>query len=121
MNTQTQLRATVYNALKNSSTVTDNIYWLSRPTVKNDFPCIVYYVLDSFGQYNFCGKSSEVVQMQIDLYIDPKKISTMDTQYEAIKTAMESINYRLISSPAEFVEEDINKIVRCSRWEIINV
>lgn len=121
MKTQSQLRSTVYNALLNSTAITNNIYWLSRPTVSNQFPCITYGVLDTTGSYAFCGKQSELFQIQIDLYCDPSEITAMDTQFEGIKTAMEGAGYRLISSPAEFLEADINKIVRASRWEVVNV
>jgi len=121
MKTQSQLKAAIYNALYDDTILTNNIYWLGRPTVSNAFPLITYSSVDTFADYNFCGKSSEVVQFQLDLYVDPSAMAVMDTQYEQIKIVMEALDYRLMSSPAEFLEETLNKIIRVTRWEIINV
>lgn len=121
MQTQSQLRAAVYTGLYNNTTLTNNIFWLGRPTVSNSFPCIVYSIIDSLGDYSFCGKQSEVVQFQIDLYTDPQDVATMDTQIETIKTVMEGLGYRNIGTPAEFLDAEIAKVIRASRWEIINV
>ena len=121
MKTQSQLRAAIYNALYNDTTLTNNIYWIGRPTVSNAFPCIVYSMIDTVGGYSFEGRASELVQFQIDLYVDPSSAAVMDAQHEKIKTLMEGLNYRLMSSPAEFLDADINKVIRITRWEFINV
>ena len=117
MMTETQLRAEVYNAL---STVT-NTYWLSKP-IKSDSPFIIYQILDSISEYSFgVSRSAEERTVQVDLYVDPESIVDGDNKLDAIKTAMESIDYRQVGSGAEFLETSINKIIKVTRWERYNV
>jgi len=127
MQTQAQLRAEVYNALIANSTLntllSGRVYWSSRPTVDNTFPLIVYRIFDSPSDYAFGNSSaiSEEYTFQIDLYTSPSEISEMDTGIEGIKEAMETLCYRRTSSSIEFLEADIDMIVRPVRWERINV
>ena len=121
MRTQSQLKAEIYNTLLNDTILTNDIYWLGRPTVSNAFPLITYSSIDSYAQYSFEARASEVVQFQLDLYVDTSAMAVMDAQYEQIKIVMEGLDYRLMSSPAEFLETTLNKIIRVTRWEIINV
>lgn len=117
MITESQLRAEVYNAISSIAST----YWLSRPTQDVSFPILLYSKLDSSGEYSFEARSAEDVAFQIELYVDPAEINVIDDKFEEIKTAMESIDYRLISVSAEIVDSDINKIIRASRWERYNV
>ena len=129
MQTISQLRAEVYNAINNDSTLTsligDRIYWLSRPTVKNVFPLISYSFFDTLGIYTFdstgVNRSADDIIFQTDIYTDPSDITSMDAIVERIKAVMNTIGYRNINSPIEFLETDINKIIRPMRWERFNV
>ena len=127
MHTQAQLRATVYNALIGDTALTDiigdRLYTIAKPTISEAFPLITYSFFDTSAEYAFGGSSarSEDIIFQINAYTDPGKISQMDAIIERIKAVMTGINYRNISSPITFLEEDIDKIVRPVRWEIINV
>lgn len=124
MKTQNQLRAEIYNALYANSTLPNDIYWIARPTVINS-PIIVYNVLDTTGAYVYGSgaivRSSEDFTVQVDIYVSPEEVNLMDSYMEAVKTVMETINYRNLGSPVEFFETDINKVVRPTRWERLNV
>ena len=121
MKSQATIRSDVYNALKNNITLTDRIYWLGSPSIHNTYPLVIYSLLDTRGDYSFCGKLSELVQIQVDIYTDPSDIGTMDSYGDAVKEAMEGINYQLISSQAELYLPEINKVMRATRWEWYNV
>ncbi len=129
MQTQAQLRATVYNALLGDTALVtiigDRLYTLGKNTLSEatDFPLITFSFFDTSAEYAFGGSSarSEDIIFQLNVYTDPGKINQMDAIIERIKAAMTSINYRNISRPIRFLEEDIDKIVRPVRWEIINV
>lgn len=125
MLTQAQLRAEIYNALQNDALLTDNIYWIDRPTVINDFPIITYAILPLPSEYAFGNgtieRMSETVVFQIDVYVAPGDVATMDAYIERIKTDMETINYRNIGDGGEFVIAEINAISRPTRWERHNV
>lgn len=116
--TETQLRAEVYNAL---NAIVDT-YWLSRPTNDQAFPLIVYQKLDISTNYSFgITRQAENHVFQIDYYELPSEVVRADNNFDLIKTAMESLDYRLIGSQAEFVDDTLNKIVKVSRWERYNV
>ena len=117
MKTETQLRAEIYNAL--SPIVT--LFWLGKPT-KANFPYAVYQKIDNSGSYSFgIERSAELVVFQVDLYTEPSEIVAADNLYDSIKTAMESIVYRLTGGTPEFLEEKINKVIKVIRWERFNV
>lgn len=121
MKTHTELKAEVYNALKNDSLLIDNILWINAPTVKNKFPLIVYRIIDAVPDYNFCGRSSEMVQFQVDIYGNHGEMAWLDGQHERVVSVMEGLNYRMIGGSPEFIVEELNKVVKVSRWETINV
>ena len=118
MKTETQLRSEVYTALVSAVPT----FWLSRPTTTQTFPLAVYRRIAGEGEYSFgVVRSAEDVIFAVDLYVDPKNIVEMDNTLDTLKTAMETINYRQVGSDAEFLETDINKVVRVTRWERYNV
>lgn len=118
MNTETQLRAEFYNAV--NAVVTT--YWLSKPSASSSFPIATYQILDSTGIYSFgVNRSAEERTFQLDIYSNPSEIVDLDTKMESIKTALEAINYRMVGSQAEFLDSEINKVVRVTRWERYNV
>jgi hypothetical protein len=117
MKTETQLRAEIHNVL--SPVVT--LFWLSKP-IKTNFAYAVYQKIDNSGSYSFgIERSAELVVFQVDLYTEPSDIVVTDNLYDSIKTAMESIGYRLTGGTPEFLEEKINKVIKVSRWERFNV
>lgn len=118
MKTETQLRAEFYNAI--SSIVP--VYWLSKPSLTSVFPHAVYQVLDSSGMYAFgISRSAEERAFQLDVYADTDDVVNLDNKIDSIKTALENINYRQVGSQAEFLDSEINKVVRVTRWERLNV
>lgn len=118
MKTETQLRAEVYNVLSPVCTTG----WLSKPTLNSSFPYIVYKLLDSSSDYSFgITRSAEERAFQIDLYVNPSAISDSDNKLDSIKTAMEGIKYRQVGSGAEFLDSELNKIIKVTRWERFNV
>lgn len=129
MQTQNQLRTTVYDALLADTPLTNiigtRLNWIARPTAQDTYPLLVYKVFDTVGAYSFGDSAlntiSEDFTIQIDAYTDPSDITNMDTIIERLKIVMVGLCFRNISSPVEFLETDINKIVRSTRWEIINV
>lgn len=127
MLTQLQLRTEVYNALIADTALTNiigtRLFWLSRPTSEDTYPLLIYKIFDSPADYAFglIPAISEEFTFQIDVYTDPNDITNMDTIIERIKVIMTTIGYRNTSSPIEFLESTINKIIRPTRWERINV
>jgi len=127
METQGQLRARIYNALLADSALTtiidDRLYWIGKPVTTDTFPLLNYSILDTSGGYVFGQKSanSEDYSIQIDVYTDPSDITNMDAIIARIKAVMTTECFREISSSIEFLEPDINKIIRPMRWETINV
>lgn len=122
MKTQAQLRAELYNALKDDTTLPDEIFWIGKPTATDTFPCIIYSILNTVGGYAFQdGLVSEDFTVQLDVYTDVGADANMDTIVNRLNTVMESIHYRNIGGSIEFMDADINKIVRPTRWEKINV
>ena len=118
MKTETQLRAEVYNAISSIAPT----FWLSRPTLEQTFPLMVYTKLDISSDYSFgIDREAENHIFQIDYYDYPNAIVTLDNNLDAIKTAMESIDYRLIGSQQEFIHDTLNKVVKVTRWERYNV
>lgn len=118
MKTETQLRAEFYNVL--SSIVP--IYWLSKPTKTSVFPCAVYKILDASNEYSFgIVRSAEERAFQVDVYVDPNDIVNLDNKIDSIKSALEGIDYRQVGSQAEFLDSDLNKVIRVTRWERYNV
>lgn len=117
MKTETQLRAEFYNTISSILPV----YWLSKPT-KSVFPLATYQILDSTGVYNFgINRTAEERTFQLDVYADPQKIIGLDNKMDEIKTALEDIDYRMVGSQAEFLDSELNKVVRVTRWERYNV
>jgi len=122
MKTQAQLRAELYNSLKDDITLPDEIFWVGKPTVTDTFPCIIYLMLNTLGGYAFQdGLVSEDFTVQLDVYTDVSDGTNMDIIINRLNTVMESICYRNIGMPSEMFDADINKIVRPTRWEKINV
>jgi hypothetical protein len=117
MKTETQLRSEIYGAISTVCTTG----WLSKPTVTSSFPYATYQLLDSDSMYSFgVSRSAETRTFQIDLYVNPSAIVDADNKLELIKTAMENIDYRQIGSNAEFLDSELNKIIKVTRWERIN-
>ena len=121
MKSHTTLKAEIYNALKNDSTLIDNILWINSPTTQDKFPLIVYRIIDAVSDYNFCGKSSELFQVQIDIYSDSGKMGFLDGQYDRVVAVMEGLKYRQIGGSPEIIVEELNKVVKVSRWETVVV
>ena len=122
MKTQAQLRTELYNALYNDTVITNNIFWIGRPTASSSFPCIIYSFLDTTGAYAFTEwLTSEKVIIQLDVYTGTKDKTSMDTTINRLNTIMGGLGYRNIGAVAEFFLEDIRKIVRPTRWEKWNV
>lgn len=126
MLTEKQITAELYNALTGDATLTnligDRLYWIARPTKDNTFPLIVYSKVDNIAGYAFGGSlQSDEGVVQLDVYTDPSEVNQMDDIVQAIKPIMQGLCYRNTSTPPQFLEADINKIVRPIRWERINV
>ena len=118
MKTETQLRAEFYNAISSIVTVS----WLSTPSKSSTFPLAVYQLLDASGVYSFgINRSAEDRAFQVDLYVDTGDIVNGDNKLDAIKTALEAINYRQIGSQAEFLDKELDKAIKITRWERYNV
>ena len=118
MKTETQLRAEFYNVI--NSIVP--LYWLSKPSLTSVFPSATYKLLDSSGEYSFgITRSAEERAFQLDVYASTGDIVNLDNKIDSIKTALEGINYRMIGSQAEFLDSELNKVVRITRWERYNV
>ena len=125
MKTLAELKAEVYNAIANDSTmqnyINGRLYWIGKISGKSTFPLITYMVMDESGIYSFESVSAEETTFQLNVYTDTTDIESMDNIIDRIKTLMHSIGYRLINAPIEFLDSDINKIVRPLRWEKFNV
>lgn len=127
METQGQIRARIYNALLADTAlatiISDRLYWVGKPTITDTFPLLNYSILDTSGGYVFGQNSanSEDYSIQIDVYTEPSDVTNMDAIIARIKAVMTTQCFREASSPIEFLESDINKIVRPMRWEAINV
>ena len=81
-----------------------------------------YQILDSTGVYSFgVSRSAEERTFQLDIYANIGDMATLDSKMEQIKTGLEAIDYRMVGSQAEFLDSDINKVVRVTRWERYNV
>jgi len=118
MKTETQLTAEIYTAV---SSIVD-LFWLSRPTISQTFPLAVYKNLDISSEYSFgINREAEERIYQIDLYVSPEQIVLADNLIDSIKTAMEGLNYRLTGSQADFIDSDLNKVIKVTRWERFNV
>lgn len=118
MKTETQLRAEIYSALSGIITLS----WLSRPTKDQTFPLAIYKCLDTSNEYSFgINREAEERIFQIDLYISPSEVVLADTLTDSIKTAMEGLKYRMTGSQAEFLDSELNKVIKVSRWERFNV
>lgn len=122
MKTQAQLRTELYNALYNDTDITNNIFWLGKPTSTSSFPCVIYSFMSNIGNYAFQGwLTSEEIIIQLDVYTEPSDKTNMDLTINKLNSIMQSINYRNVGMSAEIFLEDIQKIVRSTRWEKYNV
>ena len=118
MKTETQLRAEFYNAISAIVAVS----WLSKPTMTSTFPMASYQLLDASSEYSMgINRSAEDRTFQVDLYVGIGDIVNGDNKLDLIKTALEAINYRQVGSQAEFLDSDLNKINKITRWERYNV
>ena len=118
MMTEAQLTAEIYNAIESIVPT----FWISRPTQGQTFPLAVYKMIDVDNSYSFgINREAEERMFQIDLYIDPSEQVSGENLYDSIKTAMESLDYRLTGSQADFLDSDTNKVIKTSRWERFNV
>lgn len=95
-------------------------YWLSKPkNITGMFA--TWQILDSIGVYTFdTDRSAEERTFQLDIYADPDSLETLEEKMDLIKTALEAINYRLQGSQADFLDAELDKVVRVSRWERFN-
>lgn len=117
MKTETQLRAEFYNAI--SAIIP--LFWLSKPSATSSFPMATYQVLDDAGVYSFgTNVSAQDRTFQLDVYANPSEIVDLDNKIDSIKTALHAINYRQVGSQAEFLDSELNKVVRVTRWERYN-
>ena len=127
MKTQLEIRTEVYNALTNSTDITDivgnRIYWVSRPTVEDLYPLIVYQFISMGGSYTLGNTflSSEDFMIQTTIYDDPNNVTQFDNLVKAVKNAMNCIKWRNITSSCEITEYTINKVLMPLRWEDFNV
>ena len=117
MKTETQLRAEFYNAI--SAIVTTS--WLSKPTKSSVFPLATYQLLDASGVYTFgIERVAEDRTFQVDLYVDVDDVVNGDNKLDLIKTALEALCYRQVGSQAEFLDSNLNKAIKVTRWERYN-
>lgn len=125
MKTLNQLKSEIYSAITGDATIAGHIgtrlYWIGKISGKSKFPLITYKAFDDIGLYAFDDYEGSNVVFQIDTYTSPSDVATMDGIIERLKTVMHAINYRLINSPIEFHDKDIDKIIRPTRWEKYNV
>jgi len=127
--TQSEIRELIYNALTSdtelTSIISDRIFWLGSEPINNDFPRLTYFIYDTVAGYSFAdgglGRTSEEYGVQINVYTDPSDIANMDAIVERIKAIMTNLCFRNTSTPVEFLDTDINKVVRPTRWEYTNV
>ena len=122
MNTQAQIKAEIYNALKADTTLPDAIYWTSQANMTT-FPCLVYELIAGGADYVFSTstKNSENIAIQIDIYTDAGAMASMDTIKAQLHTVMEGINYQNIDNGQEFGDEETGKVVRPTRWVRVDV
>ena len=130
MKTQLQIRTEVYNALTNSTDITDivgnRINWVNRPTVEvpeDSYPLIVYQFISMGGSYTLGDTflSSEDFMLQTTVYGDPDDITEFDNLVQAVKNAMNGIKWRNVTSSGEITDDTINKVLMPLRWEDFNV
>lgn len=128
MMTQNQIKALFYNALVNDASlqaiIGDRLYWIAKPTETDTFPLITYTIFDTTGSYvfdNFVSASNETYTIQFNIYAGPSDLVNMDAIYERLKAVLVPLCFRNITTPQEFLEESINKVIRPVRFEYINV
>lgn len=129
MLTQGEIKDLVVDALSADTDLTnliaDRLYWIGSQEMSNVFPRVVYTVFDTIGEYSFGDSAlvatSEDYTFQINVYADSTDSVVMDDIIARIKVVMVGLCFRNTSSPGEFQDEDITKIVRPTRWEYINV
>lgn len=116
MKTEKQLSAEFHTAVQ----AVIPTYWLSRPS-KITGIFAIWQILDSIGVYTFAtDRSAEERTFQLDIYADPDSLEDLEEKMDLIKTALEGINYRLQGSQADFLDSELDKVVRVSRWERFN-
>lgn len=129
MLTQGQLKDLVLDALAADTALTalvgQRIDWIGNTTEADIFPKIEYTVFDTDGSYAFGDSKLEAVSedytFQLNIYADPNSSAVMDDIVERVKAVMVDLCFRNSLSPGEFLDDDINKVVRPMRWEYINV
>ena len=116
MKTEKQLSAEFYNVV---NPIIPS-YWLSRPTQITGL-FATWQILDATGVYSFgVSRSAEERTFQLDIYADPDDLENLEDKTELIKTALEAIDYMLSGNQADFLDTDMNKVVRVQRWERYN-
>lgn len=129
--TAVQLRTEVYDALFADVTLQGylgnpmRLFWLGRPTVENNFPLMTLSRLDSEVQYAFgVVDKVELVTFELKVYTNVDDASASgykaDLIFERLKAVMAVLDYMNINTPAEFLDESINKMVSTTRWERLN-
>ena len=127
MQTQGQMKAAVYNAVIGNATIngiiSGRMQWLLKPTIAQTFPLMTYQMLDTSGSYvnnSSIQLSHEKVDMQIDIYTANGDIIKADTLHDALKVVMNGLGYMQIAG-GEFIDSDLQKVVRSTRWSVWNV
>ena len=127
MQTQGQMKAAVYNAVISNATInaiiSGRMQWLLKPTIAQTFPLMTYQRLDTSGSYvnnSSIQLSHEKVDMQIDIYTANGDIIKADTLHDALKVVMNGLGYMQIAG-GEFIDSDLQKVVRSTRWSGWNV
>lgn len=90
--------------------------WLGQDN-KASFPQLVYSIIDYSGLYSF-GVVPELddLTIQVAIYENPSELASIETLTSSVKTAMESIDYMLVNSPQEFIDEETKKVIRFLRF-----
>jgi glucan biosynthesis protein len=126
MLTNIQFKAMLYNAITGDtalmSAISNRFYWIQNPD-KVTFPCMVYSILDTTAEYTFQAtrETTETIDIQIDIYIDHKEITTLSTILERLKIVLTPLNFMMQSGQAEISDEVTKKIIKATRWRYINV
>jgi hypothetical protein len=122
MKITSELRTELFTALNASAILNNNILWSAQPKDVSSFPCLIYTFLNDIGSYVFgTGLTSEEIVFQIDIITEPSDKTNMDLIVTTLKSVMFGIGYRNIGIAAETLDEDIQKLIKPTRWERINV
>jgi len=124
MKTLSSIRKEFYDILKDDTVISGlvpGVYAYGNMSAAA-FPCITYSRVLASADYSFgIIHQVDTVVFQADVWVDTGEIDLSDGIFEAIRNAMHSNNWRMISAPTEWVDDKTKKIVTSLRFEKLNV